>query len=81
VPLPKPALTLFTTRDDRLDTGQRVTHLVVRHQFRVAQRLTLDLFQKSGRTADEVFIAGNGFALTCDFQPYFVRLVRDPRNW
>jgi hypothetical protein len=76
--LPKTALTLFTTRDDRLDTGQRVTHLVIRHQFGVAQRLTLDLFQKSGRTADDVFIAGNGFALAYDFQPYFVRLARDP---
>lgn len=64
LPLPKTVLTLLATRDDRLDTGLRVTHLVVRHQFWVAQRLTLDLFQKSGRTADEVFIAGNGFAFT-----------------
>jgi hypothetical protein len=39
---------------------------------------TLDLFQKSGRTADEVFITGNGFALAYDFQPYFVRLAWDP---
>ncbi|HUX65405.1 hypothetical protein [Sulfuricella sp.] len=44
--LTKTALTLFATRDDRLDTGQRVTHLVVRHQFRVAQRLTLDVPEK-----------------------------------
>lgn len=69
---------VFTTRDDRLDTGQRVTHLVIRHQHLAAQRLTLDLFQKSGRTVDDTFIVGNGLALTYDFQPYFVRLARDP---
>jgi hypothetical protein len=42
-------------------------------QFRVTQRLTLKLFQKSGRFVDDVFIVSD-FVLAYDFQPYFVRL-------
>ena len=37
-------LSLFQVRDDRLHTGQRVTHLVVRRRFEGEQRITVDLF-------------------------------------
>ena len=37
-------LALFQVRDDRLHTGQRVTHMVVRRSFEAEQRITLDLF-------------------------------------
>ena len=76
------AVTLYQVRDDRLGTGQRVTHLVWRTQTGAQSRLTLDLFRRSGRAdadpATEQFRA-SGIALTWDQEPWFVRLAYDPK--
>jgi len=76
------ALTLFQVRDDRLGTGQRVTHLVLRQKTGARSRWTVDLFQRSGRSdADpesESFKA-MGIALTYDREPWFIRLAWDPK--
>ena len=76
------ALTLFQVRDDRLGTGQRVTHLALRRQTGARTRWTVDLFRRSGRSdADpesQVFKA-NGITLTYDHEPWFVRLAWDPK--
>jgi hypothetical protein len=76
------ALTLFQLRDDRLGTGQRVTHLVLRQKTGARSRWTVDVFERSGRTdadpGSESFKA-NGFALTYDREPWFVRLAWDPK--
>ena len=47
--LPNTTLTLFQVRDDRLDTGQRVTHLVARVKPDEKTRWTMDVFYKVGR--------------------------------
>jgi hypothetical protein len=76
------ALTLFQVRDDRLGTGQRVTHFVLRKKTGARSRWTVDLFKRAGRgDADpetESFKA-NGIALTYDLEPWFVRLAWDPK--
>ena len=76
------ALTLFQVRDDRLGTGQRVTHFVLRQKTGARSRWTVDLFKRSGRSdADpesESFKA-NGITLTYDREPWFVRLAWDPK--
>ena len=76
------ALTLFQVRDDRLGTGQRVTHLVLRQKTGARSRWTLDVFNRTGRSdADpesESFTA-NGIAITYDFEPWFIRLAWDPK--
>jgi hypothetical protein len=76
------ALTLFQVRDDRLGTGQRVTHLVLRQKTDARTRWTLDLFSRSGRSdADpetQTFKA-IGITLTVDHEPWFVRLAWDPK--
>ena len=76
------ALTLFQVRDDRLGTGQRVTHLVLRQKTGARSRWTVDVFERSGRSdadpGSESFKA-NGFALTYDREPWFVRLAWDPK--
>lgn len=79
--LPRTTLSLFQVRDDRLHTGQRITHLVVRYKPDDKTRWTLDVFHKSGRTdADpsSEILRGTGAAVTYDFEPYFVRIANDP---
>jgi hypothetical protein len=79
--LPRTTLSLYQIRDDRLHTGQRITHLVARYKPSDKTRWTLDVFHKSGRTdadpSSEV-LRGTGAAVTYDFEPYFVRVANDP---
>jgi hypothetical protein len=79
--LPRTTLSLYQVRDDRLHTGQRITHLVARYKPEEKTRWTLDLFHKNGREdADpsSPTLRGAGAAVTYDFDPYFVRVAYDP---
>jgi hypothetical protein len=73
------AASLFTTFDDRLGTGQRVTHAVIRSQPTPATRLTIDLFHESDRGVDAPPVSATGLAVTVDVQPYFIKLASDPK--
>jgi len=77
------AVTVFQIRDDRLGTGQRVTHFVLRQKTGTRARWTVDLFNRSGRSgpdsaASEGFRA-TGIAITYDQEPWFARLAWDPK--
>ena len=73
-------MTLYQVRDDRLGTGQRVTHLVWRGKAGDKSRITVDLFRREGRSdADSEFFRATGLALTWDREPWFIRLARDPK--
>jgi hypothetical protein len=79
--LPNTVLTLFQIRDDRLDTGQRVTHLVARIRPDARTRWTLDGFYKQGRADSDPAseqVHGAGATVTYDFDRYFVRVASDP---
>ena len=79
-PNPATAATLYQVRDDRLGTGQRVTHLVWRTSTGDRSRLTLDLFQRVGRAnAESEMFRAIGIAMTYDRDPWFVRLAWDPK--
>ncbi|BBP03551.1 hypothetical protein TPL01_10900 [Sulfuriferula plumbiphila] len=71
-------LSLYMVRDDRLGTGQRVTHLIARRAFAGKQRLTLDLSHKSGQRTAGNTVVGSGITLTDDYAPWFVRAAYDP---
>lgn len=74
------AVTLYQIRDDRLDTGQRVTHLVWRGKTGDRSRLTVDLFQRAGRAdPDAESFRATGVTLTWDREPWFVRFAWDPK--
>lgn len=76
--LPKSSVSLFTVRDNRLHTGQVVTHLVWRATPDEHQRWTVDLSRKHGRaTVDDESVAGNALSVTYDYDDIFVRLARD----
>ncbi|MEI7446353.1 MAG: hypothetical protein WCK28_15795 [Burkholderiales bacterium] len=75
-------LSAWQVRDDRLGTGQRVTHAVLVTGLAGVDRFAVDLFRRSGRadpTQPEA-AAGNGVALTWDHRGVFVRVARDA-NW
>lgn len=76
--IPKASAYLFSVKDNRLDTGQCVTHLVVRVEPGEGRRWTFDLFQKSGQGEGDEPVRGSGLGITYDFDRYFVRLARDP---
>ena len=78
--LPKSNLSLFTVKDNRLHTGQMVTHLVWRMSPDDHQRWTVDLSGKHGRaTADDEPVSGTALSLTYDYRDIFVRLARDQK--
>ena len=79
--LPNTTLSLFQIRDDRLGTGQRVTHAVARIKPDEKTRWTVDVFYKEGRAdADPAspWVHGTGVTLTWDYGRYFARVAGDP---
>ena len=78
--LPQSNLSLFTVKDNRLHTGQMVTHLVWRFLPDDHQRWTVDLSSKHGRaSADEDSVSGRALSVTYDYRDFFVRLARDQK--
>lgn len=76
--LPGSNLALFTVRDDRLHTGQTVTHLVWRYSPDDHQRWTLDLSSKHGRaSALEPSVSGGAISAAYDYRDVFLHLARD----
>jgi hypothetical protein len=72
-------LTLFNIHDDRLHTGQNVTHFVLRRRFDNEQRVTVDVFVKRGLTGDGYFVRNDkSISLGYDRGPLFVRFAYDP---
>ena len=69
---------LYRIQDDRLHTGQHVTHLVWRYRPDNGHRLTLDLADKRGRSdASGPWLQGSSVSLTWDWDRYFVRAALD----
>lgn len=70
----------WRTQDDRLHTGQRVTHLMWRYHLPDGQRLTMDAAVKKGRsdpTSERV--KGHSLSTTWDWPRYFLRLSWDQK--
>jgi hypothetical protein len=76
--LPQTELSVFHIWDDRLDTQQRVTHVVARYKTSESKRWTVDLSYKNGLTDTATSVKGYGLSITYDFGNYFARLARDP---
>ena len=71
---------LFTIHDNRLHTGQVVTHGVWRHATDAHHRWTVDLSRKQGRaTPDSPMVQGRSWALTYDHEALFFKLAQDQK--
>jgi hypothetical protein len=66
-------LQLFTVWDNRLHTGQRVTHLNWRYKVAEGQRLSVNYSVKSGAIDTGREIHGMGLTIGYDYKDYFVR--------
>jgi hypothetical protein len=78
--LPKSTLALFTVKDNRLHTGQMVTHAVWRFFPAEHRRWTVDFLSKHGRAsgdADVESVSGNALSVTYDYDEVFFRLAQD----
>jgi hypothetical protein len=79
---PRTVFTAFQVRDDRESTGRRITHYVLRFDPAEGQRLTIDLFHRSGWGDDDgtpFRVRGTGASVTWDVYPYFARVAFDPK--
>ena len=73
-------LNVFTVKDNRLNTGQTVTHGNWRWQISSTQRLVIDLSHKSGRlTADATPLKGNAISINYDQGPHFIKWAKEQK--
>lgn len=73
------SVTLFLVRDERVVPGQQNLHLLIRSPLPNRQRVTLDIFNKSGPADQGQSINGTGAAVTYDWPSVFLRLAYDPK--
>src|SRR5262249_22486566 len=70
-------VSFFTIWDNRLATGQQVTHLSIRRRFAAMQRLTIDVSYKSGRGDEGLYLRGGAAAVEYDWRRWFAKAARD----
>lgn len=76
----KALLSFYVVRDDRLSTGQNVTHVVWRQHINDHDRITFDTAYKHGREdVQSDVVRGRMVSLTFDHRLYFIRLARDQK--
>ena len=73
----KDTVALFTVWDNRLNTGQQITHLAVRHRMEHAQRVTVDVSYKSGHDDSGTYVTGTAEAIEYDRGRWFAKGARD----
>jgi len=71
------SIAVYTIWDNRLDTGQQITHAVLRKHFRKTERITVDVSYKSGHGDENVYFRGDAEAIEYDWRRYFVKAARD----
>ena len=73
-------LSVFTVKDNRLGTGQVITHGVWRWQANEAKRWTVDLAYKEGSSSlGEPRVSGRSASVTYDHRQTFVHLAYDEK--
>ena len=74
------SISLYSVRDVRIIPGQRITHLFLRKLITDSQRITIDIFNKTGPNDDMgKSINATGTAITYDVSRYFLRFAYEPK--
>jgi hypothetical protein len=71
-------MSIYAIRDNRLETGQTNTHIVVRRYLPHEWRLTADVVNERGNSDDGLFVRGWAASLDADWRRWFVRVAEDP---
>ncbi len=73
-------VSLYRVKDDRVNKGQQVDHLLVHIPGPGNNKTTLDLSSRNGPAQDgQSKINSVGFGITQDWSLYFIRLTFDPK--
>lgn len=76
----KHQVSLFKIKDDRLHTGQEVTHLVWRYSPDADHRWSVDTARKQGRPSQGLApVQGHALALAYDHKAVFFKLAKDQK--
>jgi hypothetical protein len=76
----KHVFNLFAVKDNRLKTGQSVTHAVWRWQLNDSERCVIDVSHKTGSLSEGLaVIHGNGLSISYDFGQHFVKLAKEQK--
>jgi hypothetical protein len=71
---------VFTVKDNRLNTGQAITHGAWRWQIADGHRLVIDVSHKTGKlTESSAVIKGNGVTVSYDFGNQFVKWAKEQK--
>jgi hypothetical protein len=71
------SIAVYTIWDNRLDTGQQITHAVWRHHFGATERITLDVSYKSGHGDTGEYLRGDAEAIEYDWRRWFAKVAHD----
>jgi hypothetical protein len=63
----------YTIWDNRLGTGQQITHLILKHYMPRKRRITLDISYKSGHGDDGVYVHGLAEQVEYDRRRWFAK--------
>lgn len=75
--LPDTEFSIFHVWDNRLDTGQHVTHFYLHRALAQGKRFSVDASYKHGLNSENNDVSGYGLAITYAWQQYFVRAARE----
>lgn len=68
----------FTVWDDRLHTGQQISHAILHMPWQNESRLSLDYAYKRGRASEqETLVQGSSLAVGLDYRDMFLRVTAD----
>jgi hypothetical protein len=71
-------VSMYAIRDNRLDTGQTNTHIVVRRYLSHDWRLTVDAVREHGNGDDGLVVRSWSVSVDVDWRRWFVRVAADP---
>jgi hypothetical protein len=75
--IPNIELSVTHLWDNRLDTGQHVTHVYFHRHLSKQRRLSFDLSYKHGINSESAYVAGSALTVTYAWANYFIRGAYD----
>jgi hypothetical protein len=72
------SVSVAAIHDNRLDTGQTNTHILVRRYLPGDWRVTIDVVRESGRDGADLVVRAWAVSADVDWRRWFIRVAEDP---